>query len=76
LAEFILFDPRGCAKLADSLNLSSREAESLKRALRRATQDFVEEKHALEKAKALLKKIQAPKTKEALSNEPPSNLTE
>jgi hypothetical protein len=53
LAELILQSREGTSGLKKKLNLDDRELSSLKRALRRATEEFLEEEHALEKAKAL-----------------------
>jgi hypothetical protein len=48
LAQFMLYEPGGAPELAAKLNLSDRELDSLKRALRRATEEFVEAEEALD----------------------------
>jgi hypothetical protein len=70
LAELMLYDPAWKLCLTDKLNLSSTEVDSLKRALRRTTKDFLEGEHVLSKAEALFKTAKAPISEGVLAKGP------
>jgi DNA-directed RNA polymerase specialized sigma24 family protein len=68
LAELILYDPAGnsTTELAAKMNLSRTDVESLKRALRRATAEFLKEDHAFTQRAGADRRDSAP-------NEQPNN---